>query len=59
MRNSLRKYIQNLMYKRIKCKCKGLTPGMIITECINPIINSDFIIKDLKEKLKNYKRMFN
>lgn len=42
-----------------KCKCKGLTPGMIITECINPIINSDFIIKDLKEKLKNYKRMFN
>lgn len=47
------------MYKRIKCKCKGLTPGMIITECINPIINSDFIIKDLKEKLKNYKRMFN
>ena len=47
------------MDKRIKCKCKGLSPGFTIPECINPIINSDFIIKDLKEKLKNYKRMFN
>ena len=47
------------MDKRIKCKCKGLTPGMIIPECINPTINSDFIIKNLKEKLKNYKRKFN
>lgn len=47
------------MDKRIKCKCKVLTHGMIIAECINPIINPDFIIKDLKEKLKNYKRMFN
>lgn len=47
------------MNKRIKCKCKGLTHGIIITECINPIINSGFIIKNLKEKLQNYKRMFN
>lgn len=44
------------MDKRIKCKCKGLSSGMINMECINPIINSDFIIKDLKEKLKNYKK---
>ena len=43
----------------MKCKCKGLSPGFIIKECINPIINSDFIINNLKEKLKNYKRMFN
>lgn len=47
------------MDKRIKCKCKGLSYGMINMGCVIPIINSDFIIKDLKEKLKNYKKMFN
>jgi hypothetical protein len=40
-------------------KCKGLKPGSIIIECIDPRINLGFIIKDLKEKIKNYKRMFN
>lgn len=43
----------------MKCECKGLKPGSIIMECIEPKINSDFIINNLKEKLKNYKRMFN
>jgi hypothetical protein len=43
----------------MKCECKGLKPGSIIVECTDPRMNADFIIKDLKEKLKNYKRMFN
>lgn len=42
----------------MKCKCKVLKPVSVI-KCINPRINSDFIINNLKEKLKNYKRMFN
>ena len=42
----------------MKCKCKGLKPYSII-KCTNPIIKSDFIINTLKEKLKNYKGMFN
>lgn len=42
----------------MKCKCKGLKPDSIIIECIDARINSDFIINDLKEKIKKYKRMF-
>jgi hypothetical protein len=41
----------------MKCTCSGLTS--INLECTDPKINSDFIINNLKEKLKNYKRMFN
>jgi len=40
----------------MKCTCSGLTS--INLECDSPKINSDFIINDLKEKIKNYKRMF-
>jgi hypothetical protein len=40
-------------------KCKGLKPGSIIIECNGPRMNSYFTIKDSKEKLKNYKIMFN
>jgi hypothetical protein len=41
----------------MKCTCTGLTS--INLECHSQKMNQDFIIKDLKEKIKNYKRMFN
>jgi hypothetical protein len=44
---------------KCKCKCKGLKPASIIGECTDTRMNADFIIKDLKEKVKNYKRIFN
>jgi hypothetical protein len=41
----------------MKCKCKGLKLASIIEECTDRRMNTEFLIKDIKEKLKNYKRM--
>jgi hypothetical protein len=41
----------------MRCTCSGLTS--INLECNSPKMKSELIINHLKEKLKNYKRMFN